>query len=108
MAKISGKQATIQGLMAAGHRLDMTSKSTKYLCYSGGRKVCRDPDGRLVLGDPNPKRFFVGRSGALRVGRIASNTTSLSETEMHRVLQSIGRGDVPLVNAVRVNVSGYF
>jgi hypothetical protein len=42
------------------------------------------------------------------VGRIASNTTSLSETEMHRVLQSIGRGDVPLAGAVRVNVSGDF
>jgi hypothetical protein len=103
--KISGKQATIQGLMAAGHRLDTTSKSNKYLCYSGGYKVCRAADGSLVLGDPNPNKYFIGRSGALRVGRIASDTVSLSETEMHRVLQSIGRGDVPLLGAVMFHVS---
>ena len=96
MQKITDKQATIQGLMAAGHRIDSTSRSKKYIVFTGGRRVCRASDGSLVLGDQHPGSYFVGRSGALRVGRIASDTVSLSGTESHRVFQQIGRNEVRL------------
>ena len=74
---MTNRDLTIRGLKACGWRIDETFGSKKYLVFT------RQDD---------PRTYFVGRSGALRMSPTGNVTTSLSLTgsASHRAYQAVG------------------
>ena len=77
---MTGKQLTINGLMACGYVTDPDARTSKYMVF---RPANVDADCR----------FFVGKSGALRFSSKGNATDSISLTDgiRHKAFQEVGQ-----------------
>jgi hypothetical protein len=71
MPKMTQSNALVAALVKRG-LVEQAGTSRKYRTFGGGK-------------DPN-RLYFVGKSGALRVGRNATDSTSLERTSLRKML----------------------
>ena len=69
------RQRMMKALELRGER-PVPSRSSKYLCYT---HTIKRTDTQHPFGQQNESYYWLGRSGALRVGRISSNTVPVSD-----------------------------